>query len=71
ALDQARSNMRVVQQMERQAFGKKSYWSCRDAGRQWVSDDDEDPDSETEAAYIAAEEAAAAADVAEERSADI
>ncbi|KAL9631113.1 MAG: hypothetical protein Q9204_004386 [Flavoplaca sp. TL-2023a] len=71
ALNQARSNLQVVQQMERQAFGKKSYWSCRDAGRQWVSDDDEDPDSETEAAYIAAEEAAAAADVAEERSADI
>ncbi|KAL8867736.1 MAG: hypothetical protein Q9198_008410 [Flavoplaca austrocitrina] len=37
----------------------------------WVSDDDEDLDSETEAAYIAAEEAAAAADVAEERSADM
>ncbi|KAI4276923.1 MAG: hypothetical protein LQ337_002170 [Flavoplaca oasis] len=71
ALDQARSNMQVVQQMERQAFGEKSYWSCREASEQWVSDDDEDPDSETEAAYIAAEEAAAGADVAEERSAVI
>lgn len=62
ALAQDRNNMQLVKQMERQAFGKKSYWYCKQRGQYWVSDDNKDPDSDTEAAYKAAEEAAAAAE---------
>lgn len=56
ALVQARNNMQPVKQMERQAFGKKSYWYCKGRGEHWVPDDDEDPDSDTEAASKAAAE---------------
>ncbi|KAL8651744.1 MAG: hypothetical protein Q9226_004573 [Calogaya cf. arnoldii] len=62
ALVQARCNIQLLKQMERQSFGRKSYWYCKEAGQDWVSDDDEDPDSETEAAYRVSEETAAAAE---------
>ncbi|KAL8801350.1 MAG: hypothetical protein Q9182_004517 [Xanthomendoza sp. 2 TL-2023] len=49
-MGQAKNNMATAQSLERKASGRKFYWYCKNNGINDVSDDDENPASDIEAA---------------------